>query len=285
MKKVNKSVLITGSRGFIGSHLKNTLEKRNYEVHELKGDIREISNYKNSVDIIFHLAAITKSIEFIENQSRCFDINISGTQAILNYCKKNNARLIFMSTSAVYKSPEVDTLINEDYPLQPKNSYAISKYIAENLCKQYYDSFGFPITILRIFNLYGEGKKEPYLGPYIINRLVKDELIELRMPDAKRDLIYVEDVVNAIIAASMHQRNQLKIYNIGTGRNVRVIDFLHTAEQIFQKKAKIKVVGDKYKEVPSMIADNKKALKELRLIINFNLKDGIQKIKESLESS
>jgi nucleoside-diphosphate-sugar epimerase len=279
------SVLITGSRGFLGIHLKKALKLLDYEVHEYVGDIREINGFNKPINVVFHLAAKTKGIEFIKNKSTCFDINITGTQQILNYCTKNNARLIFMSTSAVYKSPEVDTLINEDYPLQPKNSYAISKYIAENLCKQYYDSFGFPITILRIFNLYGEGQKEPYLVPYIINRLVKDELIELRMPDAKRDLIYVDDAVNAIIAASVHQKNQLKIYNIGSGRNVRVIDFLHTAEQIFQKKAKIKVVGDKYKEVPSMVADNKKALKELRLIINFGLKDGIQKIKESIESS
>ena len=142
-----------------------------------------------------------------------------------------------------------------------------------------------PITILRIFNPYGIGQEEPYLVPYIINRLVKGDVIKLRMPEAIRDLIYVTDAVDAIAVSSMNQKKELKIYNIGSGRNTRVIDFLHTAEKIFQTKANIEVIGNKYEEVAFMVADNKKAIKELKLKINTELKDGIQKIKESLEST
>ena len=282
---MGKSALITGSRGFLGKYLKNKLEILNYEIHEFEGDIREISDFNKSIDVVFHLAAKTKGSEFIKDKSNCFDINITGTQQVLNYCVKNDARLIFISTSAVYKFPDSDTLIKENYPLQPKSSYAISKYIAENLCSQYFASFGLPITILRIFNPYGIGQEEPYLVPYIINRLVEGEVIKLRMPEAIRDLIYVTDAVEAIAVAGMNQKKQLNIYNIGSGRNTRVIDFLHTAEQIFQKKANIKVVGNKFEEVKFMVADNKKAIKELKLKINTELKDGIQKIKESLEST
>jgi nucleoside-diphosphate-sugar epimerase len=279
---VYNSVLITGSSGFLGSHLKNTLISRNYEVHELSGDIRGICDFNKSVDVVFHLAAKTKGSEFKNNLSNSFDINISGTQAVLNYCARNNTTCIFISTCGVYKPTANNTYAKEDSLIQPVSSYAISKFIAENLCKQFFASFGFPITILRMFNIYGEGQKEPYLVPYIINRLVKGEIIELRMPNALRDFIYVEDAVGAIITAGMNKSRQLNIYNIGSGKNVRVIDFIRTTEIIFQKTANIEMIGNKYDEVHSMIADNRKVIKELKFKINTELTDGIQKIKQCM---
>ena len=81
----------------------------------------------------------------------------------------------------------------------------------------------------------------------------------------------------------MNQKKQLNIYNIGSGRNIRVIDFLHTAEQVFNKKANIEVIGNKHEEVGFMVADNKKAIKELKLKISTELKEGIKIIKASLD--
>jgi len=278
---LKSSVLITGSRGFLGTHLLLALKEQNYEVYELKGDIRNILDFDKSVDLVFHLAAVTKDSEFKKNLSYCLDVNITGTLAVLDYCTQNNSGCVFASTSGVYKRSDSVINVDESYPLEPLSLYAASKFIGEKLCQRYSTNFNVPITILRIFNPYGIGQKEPFLAPYIINRLLDGSVIKLRMPDAIRDFIYVNDVVDAIILAGEKIKNELNIYNIGSGLPIKVIEFVNFAKEVFDIEPRIEVIGGEDFEPNQMLANNKKAVNDLGIELKTDLKEGLEIIKNT----
>jgi len=98
-----------------------------------------------------------------------------------------------------------------------------------------------------------------------------------------RNFIYLANVVNTIIKAGSHDNKGLNICNIGKGIPIRIIYFLHIAEEIFEKKAEIKVVGANPGELSAMVANNSKAIRELGLNMNFDLRAGLLSIKHSLE--
>ena len=285
-----RSALITGSEGFLGQHLKSKLNKLNWDVTcwDVKvwsRDVQQVANFDRRVDVVFHLAGVTREENFVNDLINSYDINICGTQAVLNYCKKANSKCVFASTSGVYKTSNALRKVDESFQVMPSRPYSISKFIAENLCRHFAEDLNVPSISLRIFNVFGEGQKEPFLVPYVINRLIKGKSVALRMPEAIRDFVYVEDVIDAMIKAGNHNNKTFGLYNIGTGIPTRIIDFLHVAEEIFEKKTKVKIVGAKPGELHSMVANNSKAIRELGWKANFDLQAGLLSMKHSIEKN
>jgi nucleoside-diphosphate-sugar epimerase len=275
------SVLITGSRGFIGSHLRERLNGIGWEVLEWLEDIRLITSFDKRVDIVFHLAARTKSSDFKRDLSEAFDTNISGTHAVLTYCKRSGATCIFLSTSAIYSM--TDRLIDESSKLKPSNIYGISKFTCENLCRQFGEYMEVPTVVLRLFNVYGEGQDSSFLVSYVIECLTAGKRIQLRMPEAERDFIYVEDVVEVLLKVGKMKYLGFEIFNIGSGVSTRVIDFVRLAEKIFCKEADIDTSTIKTTERHKVIADVRKAKNKLDWNIKYNLESGLQAMKKKMD--
>jgi nucleoside-diphosphate-sugar epimerase len=274
---MKRKALITGSEGFIGRHLKAKLDVLGWEVFcwdmvDSK-DVRDVAKFNNNVDFVFHLAGISDEKSFKSNILDSFDINITGTLAVLNYCKKNDAKCIFASTSGVYNSS--NKKVDELSDLNPSSPYAISKYLAERICYQFSKEWNIPITVLRIFNVFGAEQPEPFIVPYVVNKLINGNTIEIKMPEAVRDFIHISDVIDAMILSATHSNKNFNIYNIGTGISTRIIDLITTAEKIYDKKADIIFNKSNEGKPCNIVADNSKALKELGWKINFDLQRGL----------
>ena len=200
MNLKNKKVLVTGSDGFIGSHLVERLLKENCQVKafvyynsfnswgwvdtfskdKLKnieiftGDVRDPNGVRTAVkdmDIVFHLAALI-SIPFSYHSPDSYvDTNIKGTLNVLQACRDYNVeRVIITSTSEVYGTAQYIP-IDEKHPSQGQSPYSASKIGADKISESFHRSFGLPIVIARPFNTYGPRQSARAVIPTIITQL------------------------------------------------------------------------------------------------------------------
>ena len=243
-----------------------------------KDDIRRIDRCRHQVDVVFHLAAVTRRERFVAEPHESYDINVTGALATLDYCQKVGARCVFTSTSAVYDAGASQGPLAEDGPVKPTLLYGVSKWVAENICRRHQT----PVVILRLFNVYGPGQHPDFLVPYIIDCLQQRRPITLRMPQAQRDFVYVDDVVSALIKAGQVQGANHAIFNIGSGQATRIIDFLRLAEKIWGKSAgEIETGQSNQGEVPAAIANIAQARRGLGWRPQYDLATGLKTMRDS----
>ena len=217
----NKKILVTGANGFLGKYLIKQLNGLCREVAVYDGDIKKIHQFHRPYDIVCHLAAITK-VTSPDQYKLLLDTNIMGTLSVMNYCQQYKSKCVFASSAAVYQPTVHKKYLSERSPLNPISLYGYSKVVSENICQFYSDNFNIPVTILRIFNMYGPGQKDLFLIPYIMNHLLNNKSIYLKTPKAVRDFIYVTDVVQAFILACAYSNKGLNIFNVGTGKECSI---------------------------------------------------------------
>ena len=186
-----KTIVVTGSEGFVGSflikHLKESLNKiiavchplllpkrgRYVPLDILNADATRhvIKTYKP--DIIFHLAAISSVAASFQDRSLVYNTNINGTLNLLEAAKSLNHRVtfFFISTCEVYGGGEY---ITESAPIVLKNPYAVSKYAAELICRDY-GTENIDWLILRPFNHTGPGQSDNFVLPSIARQVVEIE--------------------------------------------------------------------------------------------------------------
>ena len=162
------TILITGSRGFVGDHICKSYFKNKYNLitdnptDKQRNDITKIEyfeNFDDKIDVIIHLAAKISINDSLIDPYETYYKNIVGTLNVLEFAKRKNiTNFIFLSTY-VYGEPQY-LPIDENHPINPHSPYNKSKIIAESLCKDYSKIFGINIVILRPFYLYGYNKKK-----------------------------------------------------------------------------------------------------------------------------
>ena len=191
-------VIITGSQGFIGSHLKTRLEKE-HEIIEYDNKIgKDIKNFKiGYADFVIHLAAMADVRRSIKYPEEYWENNVIPTTEIQRQCYTLNVPLLYASSSCAAK--------------WWKSPYGTSKKVNEETAKN--GQVG-----MRFTTVYGEGARESML----IGKLIRQEVKYLTYH--VRDFIYVNDVVDAIVLLmeKYHKIPLKKYYNIGTGKGVQV---------------------------------------------------------------
>ena len=226
IKKIHikmKKILITGGAGFIGSSLCKFLLKKKYQIvvydnlstgklnnlpkniKFIKADIRNkklLIKHFDKFKYVIHLAAKSALQETIGNPSECIDINILGTQNILDMCLKHNSKLIFASTCAVYPLDLKKKAREEDEGgfITP---YSISKISSEKLIEFYAKKKGLKAIVLRFFNVYGKNQNANSQYSGVIAKFIKRAKNNLNLElynggVQKRDFIHVNDVCEAI---------------------------------------------------------------------------------------
>ena len=227
-------ILVTGSSGFIGKHLVPKLIEAGHEVFEvnrLSGEISDELTWMRfqQAEVVIHLAGKSFVPDSWSDPALFMRVNLMGTIAALNYCKRNEARLIYVS-SYLYGNP-LFLPISESSTLVVNNPYALSKKLAEETCKFYSSNFGIYTTVLRPFNIYGPGQSDKFLIPSIISQINSADSVCVRDLQPKRDFVYIHDFVRAIVTA-VNYKEYFKVFNIGSGLSYSVEEVIRAIQAI-----------------------------------------------------
>jgi len=280
-------VLVTGGRGFIGTNLVKKLNEK-YSVSVMDyvdgagGDIR---NYKNVEKIaecckyIFHLAAISNIFDVQGNPAMSSEINIGGTVNVLEAAKKTGAKVIFISSAAVYGKQESKILVEQLQP-NPINLYGMQKYFGERYCKMLYDLHGVESVCLRFFNIFGPGQTN---GSILYNFLrAKYGNMPMKINgkgDQIRSYVYIDDAIDATIRAAESDVKEADAINIGTEKTHTVFEVARLIGGEIEFGPPVE--GD----IISSIPDITKANRLLNWKPKISFEEGLQKTDEFMKNS
>ncbi len=279
-----KSILITGSSGFVGTALKKKIFDTRFNIIETGNSavvnfcIKDQVDQLSKADIIVHLAAKSYVPDSFLNPAAFYENNIISTLNILEKARRDRAKVIFLSTY-VYGRPQY-LPVDEKHPKQPLNPYTQSKILCEELCASYNRDFGVSITILRPFNVYGPGQNSDFFIPTIINQ-INNESIQLNDSRPKRDFIYIDDVIEAIIKSIANPKSGFYTFNVGSGISTSVKDVVSTIKNLSNSKAFINFSGQRRKgEILDTVADISKIKSVLGWEPKITLLDGLKRMIE-----
>lgn len=281
-------VLVTGASGFIGRALTKALVRQSDEVIGLRsrdGDIADPATLKPYAGVdfyrVFHLAAKTFVPDSWNDPLAFYHTNVLGTANVLEFCRARGVPLTFVS-AYIYGQPE-KLPIREDSPIRPNNPYALSKYLAEQLCQFFVKEFYSRITIVRPFNVYGKGQALKFLIPSIIQQAEHAPVIKVKDLAPKRDSIYIDDLVRALILA-LPREKEMAIYNIGSGLSVSVREMIETVQAVLGTHKTVVEERDARKnEIQDVRADISLAVNKLRWSPHYSLFDGIKDMVSTKE--
>lgn len=282
-------ILVTGGRGFIGSHLVDRLTADGHEVVvvDIKAkqpvDITDFSQLKrvfakNNFDVVAHLAAqagVRRSFEEPELYERT---NVVGTINVLECVRQSpRTRLIFTSSSSVYGNSKMIPFREDDPVLNPLSIYAATKRAAELACQVYAKNYGIKTTILRLFTVYGPNNRRDMAAFTFTRDIMAGKPIHLFGQATARDFTYVDDIVNGIVKA-IDRPVDCEIINLGNSMSVPVVKLIKTIELATGKKTKIEVNQLSAGDAKITWANITKAKKLLRWEPKTNLKQGVEKL-------
>ena len=279
-----KRILITGSLGFIGQHLLNSLKQSNYKTYEcnrFNGDLTIENSWNNieKCDYVVHLAGKSSIPDSWADIHGFINNNTNITVNVLNYCRQHNCKLIILSTY-LYGNP-IKLPIDEISETFTSNPYALSKKISEDLCKFYSENFGVRITILRPFNVYGVGQSDKFLIPSLINQILNGTTISIKDLEPKRDYVYISDLIDSIIKC-LSLDNKFEIFNIGSGISYSVNEIINIIQKQCNTNYPIYTSKERRQnEVMNTIADISKAYKLLNWTPKKSIYEGIELILKS----
>jgi len=265
--------LVTGGNGFIGSKI---AEKLNCESYDLKlgDDILDENNLRAALrgtDVVFHTAAKISVPESQEKPDEYQKVNVEGTK---NIVKLSDAKIIFSSSAAVYG--EYDRKVSENDDLNPESNYAQNKIDGERIVSK---SNGIS---LRYFNVYGPGQSKEYAGVisiFIEQALKNEDIVIYGDGNQERDFVYVADVVEANISAMNYEGNE-KIFNIASGKSVKIKDLAEKIIELCDSTSKILYQKTRNGDIIYSCADVSKAKSELNWTSKTDLEIGLKKTIE-----
>ena len=291
-------ILVTGSSGFVGSHLVDQLLEQGEKVRGVdvrpphrkdfdfaKVDIRSYRATLKAVrgaEFVYHLAALTSHRLSLRRPQIYTDTNIMGTRNVLEACRKNGVRkVVFSSSSSIYGRPAPNELpLRENSPARPMGPYAISKLAGENYCYFYNHALGLPTVTLRYFNVIGPRARNDICITIFADRILKGLQPIVFGNQTTRDFTDVRDTVKATMLSMERDEAVGQIINVGAGRETKVSGIAQMTIDALGKRGKIEPLVDDSKlsphEAVRHFSDISKAKQLLKWQPRFSAKDAIE---------
>jgi NAD dependent epimerase/dehydratase len=293
MKLRDRKVLVTGSDGFIGSHLVESLldegcevrafiyynsfnswgwldtfpEEKKRKIEVFAGDVRDPNGVREAIKgshVVFHLAALIGIPFSYHSPDSYIDTNVRGTLNVLQACREYNVeRIIVTSTSEVYGTAKY-VPIDEEHPLQGQSPYSASKIGADKIAEAFHYSFGIPVATVRPFNTYGPRQSARAIIPTVITQIASGfRKIKLGSLHPTRDFNYVRDTVNGFIAVAQSDQAVGEVVNIGSNFEISIGETVRAISEVMSVhvdvESELQRIRPENSEVERLCADNSKA--------------------------
>lgn len=306
---IHMKCLVTGGAGFIGSHLASALSGKGEvtvldDLSEGKAEnlsgLPRVSLAKQSVtnakavekaargaEVIFHLAAIVGVRVSFEDPQKTIKVNVEGVLNVLEAARKNDARVVYTSSAAVYGNAKPP--LREDLVLDPQSPYATSKLMGESYIQIYQQAYGLKAVVLRHFNVFGPRQPPESHYAAAVPRFAR-ALLEGKRPtvfgdgEQTRDFIYVGDVARAYLLAAEKDKAVGGTFNIGSGKGVSVNHLIELLEGITGRKADPVHEPAREGEIRHSWADISRAREVLGFQPEISLKEGLRETVEWLRA-
>lgn len=260
MKRKDSTVLVTGGLGYIGSHVVPDLRERGWRVRVLdnyyrsdpavaktiedmdgvdvvEGDVRyggTVESAMRGVEAVVHLAAVCLN-KSISDPAESLDVNLRGTEIVLDAASRNSVRrLVFASSASVYGNPESVPMQETDFP-RPITPYCIAKLAGEQLLSFYAARTQMSWLALRFFNVYGPGQQtDAYYTSVVLTFLRRLAVGQVPVIDGSgeqsMDFVYVSDVARSV-GMALDSNATGQVLNVGTGVQTTIAEL---AEQLMR---------------------------------------------------
>lgn len=311
----NKSVLVTGAGGFIGSHLAEKLIEFGADVRAMvhynalgtygwldqsalseqmtiiPGDITDrdsVYHAMDGIDTVFHLAALIAIPYSYKAPSSYVRTNIEGTLNVAQAAKDLKIRrIVHTSTSEVYGTARY-VPIDEKHVLQGQSPYSATKIGADKIIEAYNLSFGLPAVTVRPFNTFGPRQSARAVIPTIITQILSGRTVSLGSITPTRDLNFVSNTVDGFIAAATVDAAIGQTINLGTGREISIGNLAKLIAEIAGRPITIESQAARLRpdtsEVERLLADNSYAKNLLHWEPKITLEDGLVTTIQWIES-
>ena len=304
-----KKVLVTGSEGFIGSHLTERLVEMGADVtalvqynsfnnwgwidtfnEEIKksikvvtGDVREYDGMKKIIkgqEVVFHLAALIAIPYSYLSPMAYVRTNVEGTTNVLEACREYDVqKIIHTSTSETYGTA-LYVPIDEKHPMQGQSPYSASKIGADKIAESFHKSFDMPIATIRPFNTYGPRQSARAVIPTIISQILSGKTeIKLGSTTPTRDFNYVKDTTEAFIKIAQSDKTIGEVINASTNHEISIGDLVNKIVKLSGKNVNIICDEERLRpensEVNRLWGDNQKIKKLTDWQQKYSLDDGL----------
>lgn len=216
------AILVTGHTGFVGRAVGARFDQdgiRWQGVSSRSGvalDDDAALEKLPATPTIVHLAGRVGVAQSWDQPYQTHRANLLSTLTVMEHARRHNAHVVLLS-SYVYGPPQ-SLPVDETHPVLAVNPYGWSKLESEMLAQSYAADFGVPVTILRLFGVYGPGQDDSQLIPSVCRQALNGDTISLADPRPRRDLLWVDDVAAAIAALTVKPTKYgCTIYNLGSG--------------------------------------------------------------------
>ena len=295
----DRTVLVTGGAGFIGSHLVEALHPHNEvrvldtfatgeraylpdDVTVIEGDVRDpiaLQRAARGVDVIFHHAALVSVSQSVEAPRQSNRTNLEASLLLLEQARQEDARVVVASSAAVYGHPD-ELPVSETASTNPTSPYGVQKLALDQYARLYEELYDLETVALRYFNVYGPRQQGPYSGVIstFLEQARSDEPITIE-GDGKqsRDFVHVSDVVRANLRAATTETVG-EAYNVGTGQRTTIEELAETIRDATGSSSPIVHREPRAGDIRHSGADTSKAARELGFEARVGLESGIRSL-------
>lgn len=298
--------LITGAAGFLGSALANQLAREGHQVrglddlstgepqalfddvHFTRGDVNDrpkLWTLLQDVDCVYHLAARVSVSESLLYPREYNAVNVGGTVSLMEAMRDVGVgRVVFISSGAVY-GDQPQQPVKENAPPQPTSPYAVSKLAAEYYVRTIGRLWGIETVALRVFNAFGPGQHLPPSHPPVIPSFLRQavrggSLVVHGDGNQKRDFVYLNDVVRAMIATATAPGIDGMVINVGSGIETSIREIVDAILELTNSNAEVIYAPRNDSGVSRMCADLSLASEKLGYSPHTTLKQGLKKTLE-----